>query len=353
MFRNLCLLPPGILAFLCTFIELTDAQLPPIVVCAPGQCLQGYSNITSFGNATSINLPLDLALNPGIAIFPQPLYAGQSAFVPLPISANSSLSTPLSTIQSITLSSNTWIALDNRVLLWDSMPNMRDLPFGNNISSLPLIAIQSSACSPACSSMGGVCWSSGTCACLPGFTACKSGSTQDANDRTKCTPVPTSMSSLFVPKAASRMSCSGGTSNDCTVCAPNMFAFNGGCMRASADGMCEGSMHIVDNNKHSCDACPAKCSACRIPDFDQASMASKLHSVRQSPTMSMVAGEDIGGVEGVCIDVYFEGWLATHNIGDSVRQAVKEGQVDDEERCSAGCSLSSSALARCRPITLF
>ncbi|KAF4562944.1 hypothetical protein EYR36_003377 [Pleurotus pulmonarius] len=187
MFRNLRLLPPGILAFLCTFIELTNAQSPPIVVCAPGQCLQGYSNITigatvsssqttvqllpgqytsttnpqllhdiltsrtsslssspGFGNATSINLPLELALDPGIAVFPQPLYAGQSAFAPLPISANSSLSTSLSTTHSIALSSNTWIALDNRVVLWDSVPDMRELPFGNNISTLSLVAIQSS-----------------------------------------------------------------------------------------------------------------------------------------------------------------------------------------------------------------
>ncbi|KAF9492753.1 hypothetical protein BDN71DRAFT_1171864 [Pleurotus eryngii] len=62
-----------------------------------------------------------------------------------------------------------------------------------------------------------------------------------------------------------------------------MFAFEGGCVRASADGVCEGSTRIVDNNKRSCDACPAKCSACRIPDFDQASTAGKLQCMACIP----------------------------------------------------------------------
>ncbi|KAF9487988.1 hypothetical protein BDN71DRAFT_547912 [Pleurotus eryngii] len=457
MFRNMRFLLPGILAFLYTFIELTNAQSPPIVVCAPGQCLQGYSNITigatisssettlqllpgqytsttnpqllhdiltsrtsslssspGFGNATNINLPLDLALDPGIAVFPQPLYAGQSAFAPLPTSPNSSLSTPLSTTRSIALSSDTWIALDNRVVLWDSVPDMRELPFGN-ASSLSLVAIQSSSCSPACSSTGGVCSSSGTCACLPGFTgascetcapghfgatcqsceagctscdegiagsgrcldspvknapatcnclngvcgangecacnagfvkadngtacakcdngffqtssgdcklcqlgcdrcadgtgvclACKSGFTQDANDRTKCTPVPTSTSSGTIcpqgsfangatcsPCSPSCQSCTGGTSNDCSVCAPNTFAFNGGCVRASADGVCEGSSRIADNNKGSCDACPAKCSACRIPNFDLASTVGKLQCTACIPGSFLSNGQCI------------------------------------------------------------
>lgn len=104
-------------------------------------------------------------LDPGIAVFPQPLYAGPSAFAPLPIAANSSLSTPLSAIQSVALSSNTWIALDNRAVLWDSVSDMRKLPLGNNISSLPLVAIQSSACSAACSSTGGVCSAARSCSC--------------------------------------------------------------------------------------------------------------------------------------------------------------------------------------------
>ncbi|KAF9486686.1 hypothetical protein BDN71DRAFT_938321 [Pleurotus eryngii] len=63
-----------------------------------------------------------------------------------------------------------------------------------------------------------------------------------------------------------------GTSNDCTVCVPKTFAFNGGCVRTSVDGEREGSSSIADNNKGSCDACPAKRSACRIPNYDLASM---------------------------------------------------------------------------------
>ncbi|KAF9492450.1 hypothetical protein BDN71DRAFT_1483789 [Pleurotus eryngii] len=410
-------------------------QSPPIVVCAPGQCLQGYSNITvgatisssettlqllpgqytsttnpqlhdiltsrsstlssppGFGNATNINLPLDLALDPGIAVFPQPLYAGQSAFAPLPSSPNSSLSTPLSTTQSIALSSNTWIALDNRVVLWDPVPDMRELPFGNT-SSLSLhgeVCSSSVTCArlpgftgASCETcapghFGATCQSceagrtscdegiagsgrcldspvknapatcnclNGECACNAGFVkadngtacakcdngffqtssgdcklcqlgcdrcadgtgvclACKSSFTQDASDRTKCTPVPTSTSSgticprgtsqlrerrHLLPLSPSCQSCTGGTSNDCTVCAPNTFVFNGGCVRASVDG---GRWMDADFLCFCCLACPTKCSACRILNFDLASTVGKLQCTACIPSSFLSNGQCI------------------------------------------------------------
>ena len=72
------------------------------------------------------------------------------------------------------MSDNLWVAVtsgSNRIILWDSVPDMSQLP---GISSLSLSAIQSNACSPQCSGAG-VCSTSGKCTCPPGFngTSCE------------------------------------------------------------------------------------------------------------------------------------------------------------------------------------
>ncbi|KAI9462527.1 insulin-like growth factor binding protein [Russula earlei] len=185
------------------------------VVCSAGQCIQGFTNTTigtvlsspnvassvillpgqytsttnpqllhqllttsstssspSVGfNASSLSLPFDVALQPGLAIYPQALYSGQAQFAALPaspLSGNSSM--PLSA-GALALSSNLWIAVttgpasSNRVILWDSVPDVSQLP---NISSLSLSAIESNACSPQCSGAG-TCSATGQCSCPPGF----------------------------------------------------------------------------------------------------------------------------------------------------------------------------------------
>ncbi|KAF9493141.1 hypothetical protein BDN71DRAFT_1150060 [Pleurotus eryngii] len=132
-----------------------------MVVCTPGQCLQGYSNITISSSETTVQpdsirprqtpnfsmisllrahrpyLCLPVSGTPPTLISrwtlcwtqaslysSQPLYAGQSSAT-LPTSPNSSLSMPLSTSHSC--------------------------------------AIRSSSCYTACSALG-------SCTCLPGFT---------------------------------------------------------------------------------------------------------------------------------------------------------------------------------------
>jgi len=222
------------------------AQSSQIVLCIPGQCLQGFSNTTSMflnsfvyrcishlpptvgaalsapGAATAIHLlpgqyatdtspqllhdlltsssasllpspgfnasltplPLNLALAPGLVTFPSTFYAGNATFTPAQLTTSNS-STPL-TAKSLTLSPNVWIVLrsssssntTNRIIIWDSVPDISQLPPSSS-GGLTLVDMQSSTCSPPCAASA-FCTAAGTCACAPGFTgasceACASG----------------------------------------------------------------------------------------------------------------------------------------------------------------------------------
>ncbi|KAJ3810962.1 growth factor receptor domain-containing protein [Lentinula aff. lateritia] len=411
------------------------------VVCVAGQCLEGFSNTTlgmtisasgaqtsalllpgqyttttdpellhglltsssaslspSTGfNSSSVSLPLNVALEPGLAIYSNSLYGGSAGFSSLPTSPVGNSSTPLSA-QSLALSSNIWAAIDvgstNRVVFWDSVPDFSQLAVSGSLS---LVDMQSSACEPACSS-NGICSSSGTCSCAAGFTGascescesgffglscqacpsgcldcddgtsgtgkclafnitnapsscnclngecgsngqcscnagwttadngtacakcasgffltssgdckiceigcsacaditgdcqtCKTGFTQDANDQTKCDAEPTTTSSGTVCPDGSFSSgttcstcspscqtCNGATSNDCIICASGSYAFNGSCITADSNGVCEGTGLIADNNKKECDTCGAKCTSCGISGFTTASTVNQL-----------------------------------------------------------------------------
>ncbi|KAF8894822.1 hypothetical protein BD779DRAFT_865614 [Infundibulicybe gibba] len=187
----------------------------PSVVCVAGQCLQGFSNTTigaklsASGAPTSIHLlpgqytsttnpqllhniltsssaalapspgfenfssdlPLNLALSPGLAIYSQSLYSGQAGFSSLPSSPTGNSSTPLAA-NSIALSTNIWAAIrtdsNDRIVFWDAVPDVSQLPTGAS-KSLSLLDLQSSACSPPCAGSG-VCSAAGVCSCPPGFT---------------------------------------------------------------------------------------------------------------------------------------------------------------------------------------
>ncbi|EPQ50569.1 growth factor receptor domain-containing protein [Gloeophyllum trabeum ATCC 11539] len=353
-------------------------------------------------NSSSVSLPLNVALEPGLAIYSESLYSGQAGFSSLPTTpvGNSSSGTPLSA-SSLALSSNVWAAVssgssNNRIILWDSVPDVSQLPSGT-AGSLSLLDIESASCSPPCSGSG-VCSASGTCTCPSGFTGsscescasgffgptcqacpadcakcddgisgtgrcltisvanppsscnclngqcgnngqctcnpgwttadngtacakcapgffldsngdcsvcelgctscadgngdcltCASGFTIDANDRTKCIAPQSTTSTgttcpdgsfsngtVCTPCSTECQTCKGPTSNDCIICGNGRYALNGTCVPADGNGVCEGSSLIANNDKHECDSCPAKCTSCKIPNFNVASTVNQL-----------------------------------------------------------------------------
>ncbi|KAJ7056178.1 TNFR/NGFR cysteine-rich region family protein [Mycena amicta] len=362
------------------------------------------ANLTSspgFKNSTLSNsLPLNVAQEPGLSIYAEPLYGGQAAFSAIPPSPVVNGSKSL-TSRSLGLSSSVWIAVNSpasgnsRVILWDSIPDTAQLPTtGPPINSLTLFDIESAACNPPCAS-GGICSATGTCTCSSGFTGsscetcapgffgptctacpsgcakcddgligtgrclvsqtasscncvngvcgadgsctcttgfitasngtacskcapgffltnngdcsiceigctacadgsgecttCKNGFTQDANDRTKCNAVPEINSSGTTcppgsfadgancsPCSPSCKTCTGETSNDCVQCATGTFLLNSTCVSADANGVCQGTSLIANNNKVECDSCGSKCTSCKIPNFDSASTVNQL-----------------------------------------------------------------------------
>ncbi|KAF8204328.1 insulin-like growth factor binding protein [Mycena galopus ATCC 62051] len=199
-----------------------------------------------------------------------------------------------------------------------------------------------------CKCLNGECNADGSCACNPGFVtaangtacaACASGFfadstgdckvcqlgcsscadgtgncltcgpnfTQDQNDATKCTSVPTSAGGVQCPDgsfgdgtacaacSASCATCSGPTSNDCTLCPQTHYLTNNGsCVSASSTGVCEGSNLIADNNKGKCDTCGAKCTTCEIASFNVASTVNELKCT------GCLKGSVLSG--GECID---------------------------------------------------
>ena len=140
----------------------------PSVDPSPGFENSSASAFTSFNSA--INLPFNVALAPGIAIYAQKNYSGQAAFSNLPSTSSVNTSIPLTAL-SFALSSNTWAAVslasgNGRTIIWNSVPDVTQLP---SSSSLTLLDLQSAACSPACSSSG-ICSPQGVCICPQGFT---------------------------------------------------------------------------------------------------------------------------------------------------------------------------------------
>ncbi|KAJ4474127.1 hypothetical protein C8J55DRAFT_537066 [Lentinula edodes] len=167
----------------------------------------------------------------------------------------------------------------------------------------------------SCNSLNGECGSSGQCSCNAGWTTadngdcqtCKSGFTQDANDKTKCDVEPTTTSSGTVCPDGSFSSgttcsscspscqtCNGATSNDCIICASGSYAFNGSCITADSNGVCEGTGLIADNDKKECDTCGAKCTSCGISGFNTASTVNQLQCTGCLPGSFLSNGSCVG-----------------------------------------------------------
>lgn len=140
-------------------------------------------------NSSSLLLPLTIALQPGIAMYSNALYSGQPAFLSLPSTPmNSSISLPAS---SLALANNVWAALttgSSRIIFWDSVPDVAQLPSAISLP-LALVDIQSSTCSPPCSSST-ICSANSTCACPRGFTGSACESCDDGFFGPTCQPCP-------------------------------------------------------------------------------------------------------------------------------------------------------------------
>ncbi|KAJ7245392.1 insulin-like growth factor binding protein [Mycena haematopus] len=193
----------------------------------------------------------------------------------------------------------------------------------------------------SCNCINGVCNANGSCTCTAGFTtatngtacsqcapgffltstgdcsnrlhrvhgrdgvctACKTGFTQDANDRTKCdarqasrrrgrsVPLVRSRTGRTARRAHLVQDVYGGTSNDCVQCAAGTYLFNGACVSADANGVCAGSALIADNNKLECDSCGSKCTSCKIPNFSSISTVNQLQCTGCVPGFFLSNGQ--------------------------------------------------------------
>ncbi|RDX41022.1 hypothetical protein OH76DRAFT_257034 [Lentinus brumalis] len=291
------------------------AQSSPTVVCVAGQCLEGYTNTTigatlsASGAATSLlllpgqyssttdpallhdlltsssasvssspgfdanaTLPLNLALQPGVAFYPQSKYSGQASFSQLP-------SSPLNTSTqvspgSLAVSSSVWAAISSgssgdRVIFWDSVPDVSQLPSGASALS-QLLDIQSSTCSPPCAGAG-VCSASGTCVCPTGFngTSCETcspgffgptcqacpagcGSCDDGMTGTGRCLEPVIQN---LPSTCNCLNGACGSSGQCTCIPGWTTADNGTACAKCADG-------FFLNSDGSCEVCSLGCTQC-------------------------------------------------------------------------------------------
>ncbi|CDO71899.1 hypothetical protein BN946_scf184940.g46 [Trametes cinnabarina] len=304
----------GILTTSFLFGAAFAAQSSPTVVCVAGQCLEGYTNATigatlsASGAATSLlllpgqytsttnpallhnlltsssaslslspgfdgntSLPLNLALQPGVAVYPQANYSGQATFTKLP--STSSNSTAKISPGSLALASNVWIAVSgsssDRVIFWDSVPDVSQLPSG--VSGLSqLLDIQSSACSPPCAGAG-VCSASGTCTCPAGFngTSCETcapgffGPTCQAcpADCTSCDDGMTGTGrclQLAIKNAPSTCNCLNGVCNSDGTCACNAGWTTG----ANGTSCAKCATGFFLNSDGNCEVCGLGCTQC-------------------------------------------------------------------------------------------
>ncbi|THV06947.1 hypothetical protein K435DRAFT_772951 [Dendrothele bispora CBS 962.96] len=305
-----------ILLFAVTLPLFATAVAQSSVVCVPGECLQGFSNTTigitvnasgaasdalllpgeytastnpqflhdlltsssvsfspsaGFENSSSSDsLPLNVALDAGIAIYPESLYAGSAGFSALPSSPLVNASTAI-TASSFTLSQNVWVALDmgsnGRVVFWDSVPNVSQLPVSGSMS---LVDIQSSACSPPCSGSG-VCSASGTCTCPSGFTGQSCESCASGHFGPTCQACPSNCSScddgitgtgvclsVNITNAPSTCNCLNGEcgSNSQCSCKPGWTTADNG----TACAKCASGFFLTTLGE--CSICQLGCTSC-------------------------------------------------------------------------------------------
>ncbi|KAF9453697.1 hypothetical protein P691DRAFT_855337 [Macrolepiota fuliginosa MF-IS2] len=136
-------------------------------------------------------------------------------------------------------------------------------------------------------------------------TQCSPGLSPNAGDNTSCVPKPPSTGQKCADGSfnngtscslcsTSCKSCTGPTSNDCIQC-NGAYIFNGTCVGNNADGSCESTTGMIANNVNGkCDACPSKCTSCKIPGFTPAS------TVDQVQCTGCLPGSVLS--QGKCVD---------------------------------------------------
>ncbi|KAH6919160.1 FRAS1 protein [Coprinopsis sp. MPI-PUGE-AT-0042] len=297
------------------FATTVVSQSTPAVVCVPGQCIQGYSNVSigaslsggssnttlrllpgeyttntnpkllhdllvssssklssspGFSSANLSPLPLNLKLEPGLAIYSSANYSGQGGFTSLPsspIPANSSTPIPAN---SLAISENVWVAVSSgsnaeRVVLWESVPDITQLSLGASSSNLNLLDMQSTACTPACSSSG-ICNSSGQCICPPNFSGSSCESCAAGHFGATCQPCPEGCSDCDEGMSGSGrcLSVSVGPTDP-----KQCNCVNGEC---NTDGSCACNKGWIDGPETKCSACEigfflsttGSCTACQL-----------------------------------------------------------------------------------------
>jgi hypothetical protein len=168
--------PSDLLLLSGTYSESTNPELLHTQLSASNAKL---APSPGFDNATSVAFPLNVGLQAGVAAYSASLYAGTAGFFGLSNSSAGNASAPTAlNADSLAIASGVWVAVaagssNKRIVLWDSLPDVAQLPTSAS-GSLALLDIQGTACSPTCAGAG-VCTAAGTCACPAGFngTACE------------------------------------------------------------------------------------------------------------------------------------------------------------------------------------
>jgi hypothetical protein len=113
------------------YTSTTNPQLHDLLI-SPSSTLVGSPG---FQSASLSSLPLDLQLEPGLAIYSGSFYSGQASFAKLPDAPVANTSIPLSA-SSIAIAPNVWVIVSNnnrRLILWDSVPDTSQLPSAGSL----------------------------------------------------------------------------------------------------------------------------------------------------------------------------------------------------------------------------
>ncbi|KAH7107233.1 growth factor receptor domain-containing protein [Auriculariales sp. MPI-PUGE-AT-0066] len=271
---------------------------------------------TNATGAQSIAFPVTIALQPGFLSTSASLFRGQTQFHSVPATTAAVNETRGVTAEaggSLVLSSNVWAAFttgsaDSRLVVWDSVADLAQLPSGAGQSKLTLVDLQSTTCTPSCSG-NGVCTAAGTCVCpegsgftgkscetcLPGFFGPQCLPCPEDCD--KCDEGATGSGQCLVPKvtnAPSTCSCVNGLcgangacacnegwqdgtdGTKCSICKPGFFK--------ATDGSCQ----VCDQGCERCQDSNGTCTQCTTGLTNDANNARKC----VAPTTSSQCGSN-------------------------------------------------------------